>query len=36
MNGKKRNARRLFIGGETRRKDKDVGGWSLLSWILER
>jgi hypothetical protein len=36
MNGDKRNACRLFIGGETRSKDQDVDGWIILSWILER
>jgi hypothetical protein len=34
---KKRNA--YDIGGKTRRdhwEDQDVGGWTILKWILER
>jgi hypothetical protein len=33
--GEKRNAYRILVG-KVRRKDKQVGGWIILSWILER
>jgi hypothetical protein len=38
--GEKRNAYRILVGkpGEkgTTGKNKDVGGWTILKWILER
>jgi hypothetical protein len=38
-NGEKRNAYRILVGkAEGRRplEDQDVGGWTILKWILER
>jgi hypothetical protein len=33
----KRNAYRLWVGKpEGKRPDQDVGGWTILKWILER
>jgi hypothetical protein len=26
----------MDIGGKARREDQDVGGWTILKWILER
>jgi hypothetical protein len=37
--GEKRNACRVLVGnseGKKRWEDQDVGGWTLLKWILER
>jgi hypothetical protein len=37
--GEKRNAYRIFSGKSKERdhwEDQDVGGWSILKWILER
>jgi hypothetical protein len=36
-NGEKRNAYRILIGrpkGKRPQEDKDVGGWTILKWIL--
>jgi hypothetical protein len=38
--GAKRNAYRILVGKarrkETTKKTKDIGGWIILKWILER
>jgi hypothetical protein len=37
--GVKRNAYRLLVGkpeGRGHWKDQDVGGWTILKWILQR
>jgi hypothetical protein len=37
--GVKRNAYRILIGmpeGKNHWEDQDVGGWTILKWILER
>jgi hypothetical protein len=37
--GEKRNARRILVGkheGKRHWEDQDVGGWTILKWILER
>jgi hypothetical protein len=37
--GEKRNAYRILVGnpnGKRPLEDKDVGGWTILKWILER
>jgi hypothetical protein len=38
-NGEKRNAYRILVGkseGKNHWEDQDVGGWTVLKWILER
>jgi hypothetical protein len=38
-NGEKRNAYRILWESQKERdhwEDKDVGGWTILKWILER
>jgi hypothetical protein len=38
-NGEKRNAYRISVGcqkGRDHWEDKDVGGWTILKWILEK
>jgi hypothetical protein len=38
-NGEKRNAYRILEGnpeGKSHWEDQDVGGWTILKWILER
>jgi hypothetical protein len=38
-NGEKRNAYRILVESQTVRdhwEDLDVGGWTILKWILER
>jgi hypothetical protein len=32
----KRNADRILVGKPEHWEDQDVGGWTLLKWILER
>jgi hypothetical protein len=37
--GEKRNAYRILVGkpeGKSHWEDQDVGGWTILKWILER
>jgi hypothetical protein len=37
--GKKRNAYRILVGKPKEKdhlEDQDVGGWTILKWILER
>jgi hypothetical protein len=36
--GEKRNAYRILVGNPERDhwEDQDVGGWTILKWILER
>jgi hypothetical protein len=37
--GEKRNAYRILVGSQKERdhwEDQDVGGWTILGWILER
>jgi predicted NUDIX family NTP pyrophosphohydrolase len=36
--GKKRNAYRILVGKPegSHWEDQDVGGWTILKWILER
>jgi hypothetical protein len=37
--GEKRNAYRTLVGSQKVRdlwEDQDVGGWTILKWILER
>jgi hypothetical protein len=39
MNEVKRNAYRILVGSQKVRdnsEDQDVGGWTILQWILER
>jgi hypothetical protein len=36
--GEKRNAYRILVGkpeGKSYWEDQDVGGWTILKWILE-
>jgi hypothetical protein len=38
-NGEKRNAYRILVKIQKERdywEDQDVGGWTILKWILER
>jgi hypothetical protein len=36
-NGGKRNAYRVLVGkSEDHWEDQDVGGWTILKWILDR
>jgi hypothetical protein len=38
-NREKRNAYRILVGnpeGKNHWEDQDVGGWTILKWILER
>jgi hypothetical protein len=38
-NWEKRNAYRILVGnpeGQSHWEDQDVGGWTILKWILER
>jgi hypothetical protein len=37
--GEERNAYRILVGKPEKRdygEDQDVGGWTILKWILER
>jgi hypothetical protein len=37
--GEKRNAYRILVGkpeGKDHWEDEDLGGWTILKWILER
>jgi hypothetical protein len=37
--GKERNPYRILVGnpeGKSPWEDQDVGGWTILKWILER
>jgi hypothetical protein len=37
--GENRNAYRILVGmpeGKNHWEDQDVGGWTILKWILER
>jgi hypothetical protein len=36
--GEKRNAYRILVGNPEgkRPQDQDIGGWTILKWILER
>jgi hypothetical protein len=37
--GEKRNAYRILVGkpeGKRLLEDKEVGGWTILKWILEK
>jgi hypothetical protein len=39
MNRPKRNAYRLFVGKQEGKRplgNPDIGGWTILRWILER
>jgi hypothetical protein len=38
-NVEKKNAYRILVGNQKERahlEDQDVGGWTILKWILER
>jgi hypothetical protein len=37
--GEKRNVYRIFVGkleGKNHWEDREVGGWTILKWILQR
>jgi hypothetical protein len=34
--GEKRNVYRILVGNPEGKRPLDVGGWTILEWILER